>query len=112
MLFEFECARFDPVLFRRIVGEFLVVFFSAEYDTTKAHFNHRQVMRSDGDCAYAREKLFTPDKGTIAITPHHLPMVEVRLGGIILSRKEHHQEFPHYPPKVHKIKQRTLKFKK
>ena len=65
-----------------------------------------------GGYMYAREKNFFPETNVKAIRNHHLPMIEVRLGGVILSRKEHHQVIEYPKKKVDKIKSTRLKWKK
>lgn len=68
--------------------------------------------QASGGYTYAREKNFYADGGNQKISHHHLPMIEVRFGGVFLSRKEHHQVIK--PPKkdVKKIKSRKLEWKK
>ncbi len=61
---------------------------------------------------YAREKNFYPDGGDPVIRYHHLPMAEVRIGGVFLSRKEHHQVLKPPKPDVKRIKNTRLKWKK
>ncbi|MCB9231780.1 MAG: hypothetical protein H6581_08955 [Bacteroidia bacterium] len=60
---------------------------------------------------YAWERNFDADHSVIRHRHHHIPMAEIRIGGIFLSRKEHHQTFKYYPRDVKKIEQKKLKFK-
>lgn len=67
-----------------------------------------------GGLAYIHERMLTSDRQYIGARDHFIPMGEVRLGGIFLSRKEYHQDFPHIvkQPPADRVKKRTLKFKK
>jgi hypothetical protein len=67
-----------------------------------------------GGLMYAHERLLTQNREFISAHDHFLPMGEIRLGGIFLSRHEYHQDFPHivkHPP-VRRILKRKIEFKK
>lgn len=77
------------------------------------NLNHRGTyyFQVSAGVAYAHERWFDGSGNVFRRNNHFLPMGEIRIGGIILSRKEHHQEFYMGNPPVRKIKKSKLKFK-
>ncbi len=77
------------------------------------NLNHRGTyyFQVSAGMAYAHERWFDASGNVFRKNNHYLPMGEIRIGGIILSRKEHHQHVIMPDPDVNKISKHRLKWK-